>query len=41
MTERPEEWAFIPELRFFWRNYFLELGVSTDGDFRARLMIHF
>jgi len=41
VTDRPDEWAFIPELRFFWRNYFLEIGVSTDGHFRARFMIHF
>lgn len=41
VTESPDDFMLIPEVRFFWKNYFLELGVSTDGDFRVQFMVHF
>lgn len=41
VSESGEDIALIPEVRFFWKNYFLEFGVSTDGEFRTFFMVHF
>ena len=36
-----EEIELIPTLRFFYNNYFWEVGMDTNGRMRAMFMVHF